>query len=223
MNFAKLLARLNQTTVRYDIGMGGRPELTAQDIAAALGLVQPGIGRDLMEMIWWPEGAKLRIAYLNAVLTEMQLVEHNRREQAMYSALAGVAVGPLGEERIRAHSAYSHAHSRRWPAWIKRLDPLEVAEGYEGIRATVLLELARPRHCQTCEGRGEIFKRDLVVACARCEGSGTREFGPTWRAEQMGMTEQAFKKTWEGPYLWLLDRLRGELEKAENSLRGALA
>ena len=223
MNIAKLLARLNQTTVRYDIGSGSRPELTAQYVAAALGLMPAGLGRDLLEVVWWPAGAKLRLQYLNTLLTEMQLIEHNRREQAMYSALAAIAVGPEGDEKRRAHLAFAKAHRNRWPAWIKRLDPLEVADGYEGIRTTALLELARPRHCITCEGRGETIKRDLVVVCARCDGSGVVAFGPSWRAAQMGMTEQAFKKTWESPYLWLLDRLRMELEKAEACFRGVLA
>jgi hypothetical protein len=223
MNIAKLLARLNQTTIRYDIGSGGRPELTAQDIAAGLAMVPAGLGRDLLELVWWPDGAKLRLNYLNALLTEMQLIEHNRREQAMFSALAAVAVGPEGDEKTRAHVAFARAHRERWPAWIKRLDPLEVAEGYEGIRSTVLLELARPRLCPACEGRGETRRRELVLACVRCDGLGILAFGPSWRAAQMGLTEQAFKKTWEAPYLWLLDRLRAELEKAERSFRCVIA
>ncbi len=48
----KLLARLNPTTVRYDIGRGGMPELTPQDIAGALAMVPAGLGRELICRLW---------------------------------------------------------------------------------------------------------------------------------------------------------------------------
>ena len=43
----RLVARLNPTTVRYDVGRGGIPDLTAQDIAAALAFVPAGLGREV--------------------------------------------------------------------------------------------------------------------------------------------------------------------------------
>ncbi len=56
----RLLARLNPSTIRYDTLPGGVPELTAQDIAHALGLVPVGLGREVLQACWWPDGAALR-------------------------------------------------------------------------------------------------------------------------------------------------------------------
>ncbi|MGE8279049.1 MAG: hypothetical protein ACN6O2_01320 [Stenotrophomonas sp.] len=52
----EMLARLNPTNVRFDVGRGGgNPELTNIDIAGALGMVPAGLGRDLMEHLHGPD------------------------------------------------------------------------------------------------------------------------------------------------------------------------
>lgn len=55
MNKARelLASRMGPATQRFDArGGGGRPELTTQDIAAAMSYVQDGLGRELMEAVW---------------------------------------------------------------------------------------------------------------------------------------------------------------------------
>ncbi|REN10513.1 hypothetical protein DSI35_10890, partial [Mycobacterium tuberculosis] len=59
-NVRELMARLGPSTVKFDTGRGGTPDLTNQDIAAALGMVPAGLGRELLEACWWPDGAALR-------------------------------------------------------------------------------------------------------------------------------------------------------------------
>ena len=78
MNPREKWARLGPSTVKFDIGMGGgKPDLTNQDIAAALGMVPAGLGRELLEACWWPDGAalrrhKLRDAVIALVTPELQ-------------------------------------------------------------------------------------------------------------------------------------------------------
>lgn len=59
-----LSSRMGPTTVKFDTGRGGTPDLTTQDIAAALAYVQDGLGRELLEALWWPESAARRRDYL---------------------------------------------------------------------------------------------------------------------------------------------------------------
>jgi len=54
----ELLARLNPTTCRLDIGRGGVPELTNIDIAGALGMVKDRLGRALLELLYWDSAAQ---------------------------------------------------------------------------------------------------------------------------------------------------------------------
>ena len=219
---AYLLARLNAKSMRYDGVGGGRGDLSPQDIAAALSFVKPGLGRELLEHVWWPDGSRRRKFVLNDLLTDLQFSEYSRLEVAMYAALAGVAVGPTGEERKRAHAAYAKAHACRWPSWIKRLEPLELSEGYGLIRLAALEELSKPRSCSECDGRGEVPKRELIVICARCKGAGRLPYGPTWRAAQLKMKEPSFKKTWERPYEWLFNRMADALAQASDDLVDAV-
>lgn len=221
MHVGKLMARLNPKNVRFDVGAGGIPELTPQDIAAALGMVEDGIGRDLLIHMWWPDGGKRQRAALDAQLTQLQLQEFNCREQAMYAALMAVACGEPGEQK-RAHAAYASAHANRWPSWIAKLEPLELSEGYGDVRRAALEELVHPRICPDCHGHGHASKQNLVVICGRCEGAGKVPFGPTWRSKQLGMKEASYKKTWERPYEWLFSRMVDALSGAERDFSSAI-
>lgn len=54
----EMLARLNAQTARFDVGQGGgAPSLTTSAIAAALGMVPAGLGREVMEAVYLPDGA----------------------------------------------------------------------------------------------------------------------------------------------------------------------
>lgn len=98
-NVREMMARLNPTNVRFDIGRcGGAPALTAQDIAAALGMVTPGLGREVLIACWWPDGSKLDGAslarHLLAVIgTEWQRQGHELEEARMELSIAQTCAG----------------------------------------------------------------------------------------------------------------------------------
>ena len=61
MDVGQLLARMSPQAVNYAaVGGGGQPELTTSDIAAALAFVPKGLGRSVLEAVYWPDGATLR-------------------------------------------------------------------------------------------------------------------------------------------------------------------
>lgn len=223
MHVGKLMARLNPKNVRFDVGAGGIPELTSTDIAAALAMVPAGIGRELLCRVWWPDGAAMAANELDNLLLERQLEEWNKREAAMFGALGKVATHTNKLELLEANRAYSRAHKERWPRWITRVEPVEIAPGYELIRKLVLEELAHPRDCPPCHGRGHLMQDGLVKKCERCEGAGVVKYGPTWRARRMGVKESTYRQTWEGPYDWLYRLAIDELAKAERELQRAAA
>ena len=216
------MARLNPRVSQIGAVGGGKPDLETTDIAGALAFVTAGLGRELLEFVWWHDGARNRSVKIDGVLNDLQFAEYSRRETAMYAALGAVACGPVGEERRHAHDAYARAHANRWPSWIKRLEPLELSDGYALIRSATLEEISKLRACSECEGKGTILKRDLVMACSRCKGDGRLPYGPTWRATRLHMKEPSFKKTWEGPYEWLFARMTEALSDAERELAHAV-
>jgi hypothetical protein len=218
----ELMARLNAKNVRFDVGAGGgAPDLTPQDIAAALGFTPNGAGVELVVHVYWPDGAKRRRDALLAMLTHAQLIEHNRREQDVSRALQAVVISTPATKPGATHQ-YSVAHLARWPLWITKLEPLEVAEGYRHICLGVLEELAHPRACPVCNGRELRTRRGTKKTCERCFGYGKVSYGPSWRAKRLGMQRAAFVERWQAPYLWLLDYAREEMQDAETLLKRAL-
>jgi hypothetical protein len=219
---ARKLARLNATTVKFDIGAGGgRPGLSPQDTAAALGMIPAGLGLELLLAVHWPDAAKRNRAKLLELMTVEQLCEHNRREQAMYRALCQVATADA-RDRARVTTNYSTAHAARWPTMVISHDPIKLAEPYGHIRLAVIEELTHPRQCPVCGGRDLRDRTGNLKTCERCLGQGTVAYGPTWRSKRLGMDGRSGFTRWQDTYQWMLDLARDELSTAELLLLKAL-
>jgi len=205
------LAKLGPKTIRFDIGTGGSPGLTPQDIAAALGMTPAGLGRDMLEFVWVPDvyTSKARREALMSRIAEAQLLEHNQREAEVARSLAQVVI--RGEA---ARHRYSDALAQRWPSLIAKAEPLVFAKGYEVIRLGVLEELRYPRQCPKCRGLNVLDRNGVSKTCVRCLGQGVVEYGNTCRAQRFDIQRSAYLKTWQGPYEWLLGRVREEMQEA---------
>ncbi|MGE7136201.1 hypothetical protein ACQKIE_01055 [Luteibacter sp. NPDC031894] len=215
---ARRMARLNAANVRFDIGAGGGvPALTAQDIAAALGMVPAGLGLELLLAVNWPDAAKRNRKRLLELLTVVQLREHNDREQGMFRALCQVATAEPRDKQ-RATAAYSAAHMARWPQIVVKNEPLTFAGPYEAIRLAVIEELVHPRQCPECRGRELRDRVGQPKTCDRCLGSGVVQYGSTWRAKRLGKTRATFIQSWKPAYDWLMDVCRAHLAEAESEL-----
>lgn len=76
----ELLARLGPTTVRFDNTRAGTvPTLSNIDIAGALGMVQPGLGRDLLELLHGPAPQLQDIANIYEHVCRLAMNEAARR------------------------------------------------------------------------------------------------------------------------------------------------
>lgn len=218
---AYLLARLNPKNVRFDVGSGGVPDLTSQDIAAALGMVPAGLGRELICLAWWPAGALLTAPKLAELLEQHQREEWMRREEGMLHALLAVASHSGGESLRRAQRLYATAHAARWPKWVADPDLGAFAPGYARVRSTVLAELTSPGLCQDCEGRGNRRDGNVVAMCQPCRGSGRRAVTESWRAESMQITVNGYRNVWRTVYDWTYTLCTEAMEKAGKALSAA--
>lgn len=216
-----LMARLNPKNVRFDVGAGGTPSLTPQDIAAALGMVPDGLGREALMLVHWPDGAARNRQKMLTLMTLAQLGEYNRLERAADAAMARMATcDPT--QHAREESAFRRADRNRWPAWVTKREPLKMSEVYGRIRLAVMDELGNPRSCPECGGRDLRDRKGNPRTCDRCLGHGTVAHGSSWRAKRLGKTRAGFLKSWEPAYQWLFDLVRDELSAAESCLLHAL-
>ncbi|ADV27004.1 hypothetical protein Psesu_1154 [Pseudoxanthomonas suwonensis 11-1] len=226
-NVRELLGRLNQQTIRYDVGRGGIAELTNQDIAAALAFVEPGLGRELLEACWWPDGAALRRKQLRDQVLALVQPELRRQCRALEEARidvgiakacigwGGAATAEQARELERATARLERAAAECWPR--------TTLESLPTLAQAVIREIAHPNLCSDCEGRGHRVAGELVVACIACSGHGITPMSDRKRAAAIGRDESTYRQTWRGVYQWLLVRMRDAESQAAAQLAAALS
>lgn len=224
----ELLARLNPTTVKFDVGKGGGvPELTNLDIAGALAFVTPGLGREVLEACWWPDGAKLRRHKLRDAVVALVEPEIRRQRERLFEAVLDIQIAKqsaewsprgmtseLRAEIDRSQARHEQAQAQCWP--VTTLESLPTLAG------AVLAEIAGAPHCETCEGRGAVITESSARACIECSGSGLVAVSDRKRAAAIGRDESVFRRHWRPVYMWMLDRFRDAEQSAAVELVEAL-
>lgn len=226
MNVCKMMGRLYAQTVRYDTGRGGIPELTPQDLAAAVGMVSNDLAREVFCWIWWPASSKEATAKVRALVLDEVLREFNRRYAAADAARARLREcearaaltnrdnDEAGIEAKRARRVFEQVHSTVWPATMAT---------YPKILDAVVEELRQPRHCPDCDGRGTRSTGGLVHDCDRCGGTGHVSEYNTWRAQKIGTSESRFRATWLPIYQWVYSMVEELAHEAARKVAMAIA
>lgn len=215
MSAAEKLARLNAKNVRFDIGSGGIPDLTPQDIAAGLAFVPPGLGREVLIAVGWPDGA--RPQEVMRIAAEMACAELNRQFEA--ATLAGIrhaiAIWEGGGRRRQVEVPQESSIRTIWPR--------NTAERLPAIVAACLSEIVNPHACHACHGRGTRVRLGLVVDCPACGGRGTVSVSDRKRAEMIGIDEATYRRNgWGQPYGWVLSQMLDAYHAASRRLHAAL-
>jgi len=209
LNARKLMARLNASTVRFDVGRGGLPELTPQDVAGALGFVKDEFAREVFCAIWWPDGAAISRQSLNDRLRAMLLEEFARRCRQSEVARLEYHLAQANFEARRVHSRSDRAELARLAEQKTEADrerwPGEMAI-YPQIAYGVLAELVSSNQCGRCGGRGVGLDGMVVVTCPKCDGRGSASSNDVRRATLIGKEPSAYRKTWARVYEWLYDK-----------------
>ncbi|MEO7917778.1 MAG: hypothetical protein ABIR16_09055 [Dokdonella sp.] len=218
MNVRKLMARLNPTTIRYDVGQGGVPEMTSVDIAGAIGMIPDHRARDVLCAVWWPSGTNERAAQ-DAIRARV-MTEYCQRASRLDIARLNLRMAQADVDSRQFRSGNDRTALKRSA---ERFDELKAqawpwnAEVYRAIVQAVILELRNPNQCETCRGREETPADNGVrSSCKDCEGTGLLLAPGRERARRIGVPESTYRAMWASPYEWTLD-LVSTLEK-----RGAI-
>lgn len=222
----ELLARLNPTTIRYNVGSGGTGGLSNQDIAAALAFVPAGLGREVLIACWWPDGGRLdRKKLLDYILAAVR-VEWRKQGEELQDARTGLGIAEVcagwhgtvtPEQRRELDSARARFERVRDECWPKDLPAM-----LPTLTTAVLGEIARRNHCPDCEGRGDLLRGELRVKCDKCNGTGVVAITARSRAAFIDRDEASFRRNWSPVYSWLLDLLSDAEREAAQSLVRAL-
>lgn len=223
MHIGRLIARLNPSTVRYDVGSGGIPDLTPQDVAAALGMVRDPLGAALLCVAYGDAGAGVT-SQVYELLRAAQRAEWWDREQAMMSGLLAIVEHTGGESLRRAQRLYADAHARRWPRWLTDAELGSINDGYRRVRLGVLAEVQTPLRCHACGGRGTVADtQGLVSTCGACRGTGYAQASARSRALLLGVDEAAYRRRWSAVYEWTSAYTADTMASAAREAMAALA
>lgn len=214
-NVRELMARLGPSTVKFDTGRGGTPDLTNQDIAAALGMVPAGLGRELLEALWWPDSGirrsqQLRQAVIALVAPEyvcqQQALNVARTEFGIAKACMGWAGGPVTEvQRIEHRKAEARLEATRALCW-----PNNTMEQLGVLAGAIVEEMAGAGCCRACQGlRIQPAEHGSgVVECESCGGAGIESWSGRQRARAIGADHSAYRRYWQPVYEWMLEHMR---------------
>lgn len=226
----ELMARLGPTTVKFDTGRGGTPDLTNQDIAAALAMVPGGLGRELLEALWWPESGNRRrdrlrqaiIALVQPVyLSQLGALNKARTEHGIAKACMGwggsVVTDVQRKELRRTEAQLEEARALCWPN--NTMEQLGVLAG------AVFNEMASAGACKACGGSKVQHLEDGsgVVACENCNGSGCEPMSGRKRAAAIGADWSAYSRFWQPVYAWMLEHMREAEGEAVRALSRAVS
>lgn len=197
MNVREKLSRLNPTTIRYDAGPGGGvPDLTNIDIAHALGTVPRGLGRDLLELLYWPDGAVRRLQPIVAAIFRLAMEEYYSRKAKYAEAQTNFGLA----ECLAVYHRERSEESRKSRDILKA----KVAVARENLWSDRLPD----RLPQMAS---------LLVGYMRGDRLSNAE-----KAKALKIDESSYRQSWQKIFDWMLSRMIDEEAEAARCLENAL-
>ncbi len=225
MNVRKLMARLNPTNIRFDVGRGGVPDLTTDDIRGALGIVRTRapFACEIFCLCWWPDGAARTREWAMNQIAIRQRAELDKQWRSAQVARLELHIAEenacmrnvqtFEDRRILAQlrAKDQEARGKCWPA---------IPAMYPVVRIAALEELCTSRLCHKCAGEGLVMANGKRTLCETCGGPGTLPKSDRARAERIGKDESTYRAKWRGLYEWTFD-LMHEAEITAGSIMAA--
>lgn len=195
MDVREKLAQLNPSSVRYDVCPSGAGS-TENPYAMALGFVPAGMGRDLLEYLYWPDGAILRGAAIYQGVVRVAMKEWATRMQAHTDARCTYGL---------AETLAKYAKDRS-PATVRNLAILQA-------RVAVARDNLWPERLED--------KLPMLVPMLLRAMKGEKHSNVE-RAKAMGIDESSYRERWSKVYEWMLTKMIDEEQAAARAMEQAL-
>ena len=195
MDVREKLAQLNPSSVRYDVCPSGAGS-TENPYAMALGFVPAGMGRDLLEYLYWPDGAILRGAAIYQGVVRVAMKEWATRMQAHTDARCTFGL---------AETLAKYAKDRS-PATVRNLAILQA-------RVAVARDNLWPERLED--------KLPMLVPMLLRAMKGEKHSNVD-RAKAMGIDESSYRERWSKVYEWMLTKMIDEEQAAARAMEQAL-
>jgi hypothetical protein len=215
----ELLGRLEVGTVKYGMGRGGIPQLTPQDIAAALGMCEDRFAATIFHVS--AGGTVSDWQGIDRMVAEMQFGEwRNRADRLVNAQLAKAAAFVAPQEdrdelHARADMMMAGARAAMWPSLIEAT--------YSAMRKALIAELRATRVCSSCKGHGCVQVGTSVKPCEHCLGTGLTFISDRQRAQMLGIDHSTYRRGgWKLAYEWMYRALIDAAARGRDQFSTAL-
>lgn len=191
----KIATELNESSVKYGYCPTGTGS-TENPYAMALGFVPAGMGRDLLEYLYWPDGAILRGAAIYQGIVRVAMKEWATRMQAHTDARCNYGL---------ADSLAKFARDRS-EATTRNLSILQA-------RVAVARDNLWPEKLED--------KLPMLIPILLRTMKGEKHSNVE-RAKAMGMDESSYRERWAKVYEWMLSKMIDEEQAAARAMEQAL-
>ena len=227
MDVGQLLARMNPKTVNYMGVGGGEPELTTADIAGALAFVPRGLGRAVLEAVYWPGGETLRSSELVDEVMKVVIAELSRHAKELSDASLDVQLVQAAIRHKRAiptafqQQALTRAQLRleaiKTASW-----PKNTIERIPLIVKAIIAELSGVIKCNACHGYGELIQQGISKKCDKCSGTGLECHSERRRALLIKCDHRDYLRRWKKVYDWIYKKIADAEKEASIQLLSVL-
>lgn len=197
------------------------------DVAGALGFVEAGLGKELLQFLHWKDGASRRGDSLWYAIVDTFRVEHEKQRSRVSAAETDLEIleacreaqgnrpsSHLAGQILRQQDKLAALKASSWPETaIKKLPKLTKA---------VLAEMESRRECETCKGHGHIRVDGEREDCMDCEGTGYAGISGRSRAAALGVSPSAYGRYWIGVYSWMVKTFSDHEAEAAKQFARAL-
>lgn len=198
---------------------------SSQEIAAAVGQIPSGIGREVM-LTCHPLGdvpanpRRLAALFNHLVLTEWRKRQHRLIDAKIELGIADSRrrwrqsiIAEQWSALVHLQKQLDHARSMAWPETVPHL--------LTELREAILEEIRHSQPCLHCHlwvkqppARGK--------SCIYCKGAGQIVHSERWRARMLGKDPSNYRRDWRDCYTWILWHVKQANQSAYETLLAAL-
>lgn len=212
-----MLCRLNTPSFRFAAGSGGIPDITTQDIAAALGMVRNKFGADVLTYLHCPgmiDPDQFEVGLLERLRAEC----HRQGDEQVNAELRYLLNAGKRQTLENLGSLTRRKAEKGWPLF----DAANFGT-YARLVSAVLKEVKAGNLCSHCNGTGMASETaGMVRNCQHCAGTGSPAEPQRPRAARMGVSQSTFLRNWQAPFQWLLGEMVTAMTAANDEFRRSL-
>ena len=205
------LTKLNPRTASLQVGSGGQPAITPEDIASELATLQDKpLDLYVFCLRYAPGMAPMQRKAAHLELMSKAMVEWRHRANQVHDKMVALGITQASANREKIQQALDEltlAEENLWPG--PRIKTNQKAN-YLDVFQAVAKEVQQQQTCEPCKGTGELPATPTrpITTCRRCRGSGLVRWSDHARAEACGMHDVVYKRGWDQVYVWCLKVMR---------------